>query len=114
VVASWVIGRSVPLRPRSSWHPRGSTDDLVIRPSVAGGRGPHLPAEARMGADVLQLEPEGPIGCYPVREEGAAPVESRWPERPEVRGLVLGLRADQHLTPAEGTFELRSAPPARR
>src|SRR5213083_536084 len=114
VIASWVIGSTVPLRPQSSWHPRGITDDWVIGPSVAVGLAPDLPAEARMGPDVLQLEPEGPIGCYPVREEGAAPVESRWPERPEVRGLVLGLRADQHLTPAEVTFELRSEPPTRR
>src|SRR5205809_7146873 len=87
---------------------------LGDRPSVAVGLAPDLPAEARMGPDVLQLEPEGPIGCYPVREERAAPVESRWPERPDVRGLVIGLRADQHLIPAERTFRLPSEPPARR
>src|SRR5438445_122243 len=100
VIASWVIGSTVPLRPQSSWHPRGITDDWVIGPSVAVGLAPDLPAEARMGPDVLQLEPEGPIGCYPVREEGGVESGSAGPSHRGPARQSCGPRTEPRLNRA--------------
>src|SRR5207249_4158130 len=80
--------------------------------SVAVRFVPDLPAEARVDADVLELQPEGPPG--PRAEVEIATLEQLWPRSPGVSGRGLRLRADQQLAPAEVALELGPEPPAPR
>src|SRR5947199_9676926 len=57
-------------------------------------------AEARVHADALELEPEGPAWQRPVVE--VATLEALWPQRADVDGRRDRLRADHQLAPAGG------------
>src|SRR5438132_9196286 len=80
--------------------------------SVAVRLVPDPPAEARVHADVLQLEPEGPPWQRPVVD--VATLEELCPKRAGVGGRGLRLRPDQQLASAEVALELGPEPPARR
>src|SRR5213593_180203 len=80
--------------------------------SVAVRLVPDPAAEARVHADVLELEPEGPAWQRPVVE--VATLEELWPQRAAVGGRGRRLRADQQLAPAEVALELGPEPPASR
>src|SRR5438876_319465 len=73
--------------------------------SVAVRLVPDPAAEARVHADVLELEPEGPAWQRPVVE--VATLEELWPQRAAVGGRGRRLRADQQLAPAEVALEPR-------
>jgi len=73
-----------------------------------------LSTEARVRAELLQLDLEREPERGLVVEESIVAVERLWPERADVRRLAGGLRADHHAARAEVTLELRPEPSARR
>jgi len=88
---------------------RGVSRPTVVTDGVSSSKSrSRSPARTRIGADVLQLEPERPCGRHTVVESPVALVESEWPRRPRANGLLVGLRADEHLAADEVAVELRS------
>src|SRR5947207_2483462 len=88
-------------KKRARGTPEGSVGERVVA---------YTPAKARVDADVLELEPEGPPGNR--AEVEIAPLEQLWVRGPDVSGRGRRLRADQQLAPAEVALELGPELPA--